>query len=89
MPLIDINCDMGEGYGVYSLGDDVEMLKIVTSANIACGFHAGDPLVMHRTLTEAKSNAVAAGAHPGFLDLWGFGRRPIPGGPIPGRRTKR
>ena len=79
MALIDINCDMGEGFGVYSLGDDAEMLKIVTSANIACGFHAGDPLVMHRTLKEAKANGVGAGAHPGFLDLWGFGRRPIQG----------
>ncbi|WP_024509869.1 5-oxoprolinase subunit PxpA [Bradyrhizobium sp. ARR65] len=79
MALIDMNCDMGEGFGVYSLGDDAEMLKIVTSANIACGFHAGDPLVMHRTLKEAKANGVGAGAHPGFLDLWGFGRRPIQG----------
>jgi 5-oxoprolinase (ATP-hydrolysing) subunit A len=79
MALIDMNCDMGEGYGVYALGDDAEMLRIVTSANIACGFHAGDPLVMHRTLTGAKANGVQAGAHPGFLDLWGFGRRPIHG----------
>jgi UPF0271 protein len=79
MALIDINSDMGEGYGVYTLGDDAEMLRIVTSANIACGFHAGDPLVMHRTLKEAKANGVGAGAHPGFLDLWGFGRRPIHG----------
>jgi 5-oxoprolinase (ATP-hydrolysing) subunit A len=79
MALIDMNCDMGEGFGVYSLGDDAEMLKIVTSANIACGFHAGDPLVMHRTLKEAKANGVGVGAHPGFLDLWGFGRRPIQG----------
>jgi 5-oxoprolinase (ATP-hydrolysing) subunit A len=79
MALIDMNCDMGEGWGVYSLGDDAEMLRIATSANIACGFHAGDPLVMHRTLSEAKANGVQAGAHPGFLDLWGFGRRPIHG----------
>ena len=79
MALIDMNCDMGEGYGVYTLGDDAEMLRTVTSANIACGFHAGDPLVMHRTLAEAKANGVQAGAHPGFLDLWGFGRRPIQG----------
>lgn len=76
---IDINSDMGEGWGVYTLGDDAEMLKIVTSANIACGFHAGDPIVMHRTVTEAKANGVEAGAHPGFMDLWGFGRRPISG----------
>jgi UPF0271 protein len=79
MALIDMNCDMGEGFGVYTLGDDAEMLRTVTSANIACGFHAGDPLVMHRTLMEAKANGVQAGAHPGFLDLWGFGRRPIQG----------
>ncbi len=79
MAMIDINCDMGEGFGVYALGDDAEMLKVVTSANIACGFHAGDPLVMHRTLKGAKDNGVGVGAHPGFLDLWGFGRRPIHG----------
>jgi UPF0271 protein len=79
MAQIDINCDMGEGFGVYALGDDAEMLKVVTSANIACGFHAGDPLVMHRTLKSAKDNGVGVGAHPGFLDLWGFGRRPIHG----------
>ena len=79
MATIDINCDMGEGFGVYALGDDASMLKIVTSANIACGFHAGDPLVMHRTLKGAKDNGVGVGAHPGFLDLWGFGRRPIHG----------
>ena len=79
MTRIDINCDMGEGFGVYTLGDDAGMLKIVTSANIACGFHAGDPLVMHRTLKGAKDNGVGVGAHPGFLDLWGFGRRPIHG----------
>jgi UPF0271 protein len=79
MTTIDINCDMGEGFGVYALGDDAEMLKVVTSANIACGFHAGDPLVMHRTLSGAKANGVGVGAHPGFLDLWGFGRRPIQG----------
>jgi len=79
MAVIDINCDMGEGFGVYALGDDAGMLKIVTSANIACGFHAGDPLVMHRTLKGAKDNGIGVGAHPGFLDLWGFGRRPIHG----------
>jgi 5-oxoprolinase (ATP-hydrolysing) subunit A len=79
MAQIDINCDMGEGFGVYTLGDDAGMLEIITSANIACGFHAGDPLVMHRTLKGAKDNGVGVGAHPGFLDLWGFGRRPIHG----------
>ena len=79
MNTIDLNSDMGEGFGVYSLGDDEAMLEIVTSANIACGFHAGDPLVMARTLASAKAHGVGAGAHPSFFDLWGFGRRPILG----------
>jgi UPF0271 protein len=79
MKMIDLNCDMGEGFGVYSLGDDEAMLDIVTSANIACGFHAGDPLVMAKTLAEAKARGVGCGAHPSFMDLWGFGRRPILG----------
>jgi len=77
--IVDLNCDMGEGFGVYRIGDDAGMLAIATSANIACGFHAGDPLVMHETLTLAARAGVQAGAHPGFLDLWGFGRRPIHG----------
>jgi len=76
---VDLNCDMGESFGVYNLGDDAAMLNIVTSANVACGFHAGDPLVMHRTIEMAKANNVQVGAHPGFNDLWGFGRRPILG----------
>jgi UPF0271 protein len=79
MKTIDLNCDMGEGFGVYSLGDDEAMLDIVTSANIACGFHAGDPLVMATTLEAAKARGVGVGAHPSFFDLWGFGRRPILG----------
>lgn len=79
METIDLNCDMGEGFGVYALGDDEAMLDIVTSANIACGFHAGDPLVMAKTLAGAARRGVGAGAHPSFLDLWGFGRRPILG----------
>jgi 5-oxoprolinase (ATP-hydrolysing) subunit A len=79
MTKIDLNSDMGEGFGVYSLGDDAAMLDVVTSANIACGFHAGDPLVMHKTLSDAHKKGVGAGAHPSFLDLWGFGRRPIHG----------
>ncbi|MGQ0663322.1 MAG: LamB/YcsF family protein [Pseudomonadota bacterium] len=76
---VDLNSDMGEGYGVYTLGNDREMLKIVTSANIACGFHAGDPLVMHETVALAREAGVNVGAHPSFLDPWGFGRRPILG----------
>lgn len=76
---IDINSDMGESFGVYRLGNDAAMLSIVTSANVACGFHAGDPLVMHETVRTAHANGVDVGAHPGFLDLWGFGRRQISG----------
>jgi UPF0271 protein len=72
---IDLNCDMGESFGRYSLGDDAAMLKIVTSANIACGMHAGDPLVMVRTVALAAQEKVAVGAHPGYPDLPGFGRR--------------
>ncbi|HYD29975.1 MAG TPA: 5-oxoprolinase subunit PxpA, partial [Azospirillaceae bacterium] len=78
---VDLNADMGESFGVYTLGDDDAMLDIVTTANVACGFHAGDPLVMHRTVERAKARGVAIGAHPGFLDLWGFGRRRIEGDP--------
>lgn len=77
MRSIDINCDMGESFGVYTLGNDEAMLSIVTSANIACGFHAGDPLVMHRTLASAAALGVNVGAHPSLRDLWGFGRRRI------------
>lgn len=76
---VDLNCDMGEGFGPWSMGDDEAMLGIVTSANIACGFHAGDPNIMVRTAELAKRNGVAIGAHPGFGDVWGFGRRQIRG----------
>jgi UPF0271 protein len=76
---VDLNCDMGESFGVYKIGDDAAMLKIVTTANVACGFHAGDPLVMHETVATALANGVDVGAHPSFRDLWGFGRRPIHG----------
>ena len=76
---IDLNSDMGEAFGVWRMGDDAEMLKIVTSANVACGFHAGDPLVMHRTIVHAKAHGVAVGAHVSLYDIWGFGRRPIAG----------
>lgn len=78
MPTIDINSDLGEGYGTYQCGDDGAMLSLVTSANVACGFHAGDPEIMARTFKLAKERGVAVGAHPGFPDLWGFGRRRIP-----------
>ncbi|KGM34617.1 LamB/YcsF family protein [Inquilinus limosus] len=79
MASVDLNCDMGEGFGAWEMGDDSAMLEIVTSANVACGFHAGDPIVMRRTLALARDRGIGVGAHPGFLDLWGFGRRVIKG----------
>jgi UPF0271 protein len=72
---IDINCDMGESFGQYRLGRDEEILNYVSSANIACGFHAGDPSTMKKTVRLALSKGVGIGAHPGFQDLIGFGRR--------------
>lgn len=74
---IDLNCDLGESFGAYTLGRDAEILKYVTSANIACGFHAGDPSVMQRTVKLAMEAGAAIGAHPGLPDLAGFGRRTI------------
>jgi len=74
---IDLNSDLGESYGQYVVGNDEEVLKYVTSVNIACGFHAGDPQVMEKTVEKAFKNNVAVGAHPGFPDLRGFGRRPM------------
>ena len=75
---VDLNSDLGEGFGAYRCGDDDAMLTIVTSANVACGFHAGDPEIMASTFAIARERGVAVGAHPGFPDLWGFGRRRIP-----------
>nr|WP_241865458.1 5-oxoprolinase subunit PxpA [Paracoccus salsus] len=72
---VDLNSDMGEGFGPWQMGDDAALLQIVTSANIACGFHAGDPDVMARTMRRAARAGVGIGAHPGFADLQGFGRR--------------
>ncbi len=72
---IDLNCDMGESFGQYKLGNDEAVMPFITSANIACGFHAGDPLVMQSTIRLAKKYNVAIGAHPGWPDLQGFGRR--------------
>src|SRR5215216_156208 len=74
---MNLNADMAEGFGAYDIGDDSGILKIIGSANIACGFHAGDPLIMRRVCAEAKQNGVTIGVHPGFNDLWGFGRRRI------------
>ncbi|NPU83250.1 MAG: 5-oxoprolinase subunit PxpA [Syntrophaceae bacterium] len=75
MKNIDLNCDMGESFGAYTLGMDAEAIRHITSANIACGFHAGDARVMYETVRLAKGNGVAVGAHPGYPDLAGFGRR--------------
>ena len=75
MKLVDLNCDLGESFGAYTIGADEAVLGYVTSANIACGFHAGDPLVMERTVAMAGERGAAVGAHPGFPDLMGFGRR--------------
>lgn len=72
---IDLNADMGESFGMYKLGNDAEFMKYITSANVACGFHAGDPSVMKATVALAKEFGVAVGAHPGLPDLQGFGRR--------------
>ncbi|MDR3562689.1 MAG: LamB/YcsF family protein [Negativicutes bacterium] len=72
---IDLNCDMGESYGVYTLGHDEETMPFVTSINVACGFHASDPMNMQKTVKLAKKYGVAVGAHPSFPDLVGFGRR--------------
>jgi len=75
MARIDLNCDMGESFGAYSMGDDIAILDFVNSANIACGFHAGDPQTIHKTVKAALGKGVAIGAHPGLPDLQGFGRR--------------
>lgn len=72
---VDLNADMGESFGPWQMGNDTELLKIVTSANIACGFHAGDWDVMARTMRAAAEQGAGLGAHPGFADLQGFGRR--------------
>ena len=75
---VDLNADMGESFGPWTMGDDAALLDIVTSANVACGFHAGDPDVMDRTMRQAVARGVGLGAHPGFADLKGFGRRNLP-----------
>lgn len=72
---IDINCDLGESYGAFKIGNDEKIMPHITSANIACGFHAGDPITMAHTINLAKKHGVAIGAHPSYPDLLGFGRR--------------
>jgi UPF0271 protein len=74
---VDLNCDMGESFGAYTMGHDEDILDFVTSANIACGFHAGDPATMRKTVKMALEKNVGIGAHPGLQDLVGFGRRNI------------
>ncbi len=74
---IDLNCDMGESFGAYTIGNDRKIVNHISSANIACGFHAADPVVMHQTVDAAQAAGVHIGAHPGFPDLMGFGRRKL------------
>jgi UPF0271 protein len=75
VPTIDLNADLGEGFGPYRPANDADVLSLVTSASIACGFHAGDPVVMRETVARAVARGVTIGAHPGYPDLLGFGRR--------------
>ena len=82
---IDLNCDLGESFGAYQLGLDDQVLPYISSANVACGFHASDPVVMDKTVALAKDAGVAVGAHPGYPDLQGFGRRNMT---IPPREVK-
>ena len=72
---LDINCDLGEGYGNWRLGDDAAVLPLISSANVACGFHASDPVTLLRTVRLVHEHGVAVGAHPGLPDRLGFGRR--------------
>lgn len=74
---INLNADMGESHGSFKVGNDAELMKVIRSANIACGFHAGDATVMTKTVRMAIDNGASIGAHPGFNDIWGFGRRQI------------
>ncbi len=74
---VNLNADMGESFGAFKIGNDEALLDIIKSASIACGFHAGDPNTMHRVVTQANAKGVSIGVHPGFNDLWGFGRRRI------------
>ena len=72
---VDLNCDLGESFGAYTIGMDEAVIPLITSANVACGYHAGDPLVMAQTVERCRTAGVHIGAHPGFPDLMGFGRR--------------
>jgi 5-oxoprolinase (ATP-hydrolysing) subunit A len=81
-PLINLNADIAEGFGAYTIGNDDGLLPLIKSANVACGFHGGDATTMHRLCKLAAANGVSIGAHPGFNDLWGFGRRAIQMKPV-------
>ena len=82
MHKIDINCDLGESFGAYKIANDDKIIPLISSANIACGLHAGDFNIMHDTVKLAKQNNISIGAHPGFNDLYGFGRRSITTSPV-------
>lgn len=79
---IDLNSDIGESFGAYKLGDDEAILQQITAANVACGWHAGDPMVMDKVVRMASERGVVVGAHPGYPDLMGFGRRKMEGSMI-------
>lgn len=78
---VDLNCDLGESFGAYRIGNDESVIPLISSANVACGFHAGDAIVMNKTVELCRSNGVSVGAHPGFPDLMGFGRRNMAASP--------
>ncbi len=82
---VDLNCDMGESFGPWQMGDDAQVLPYISSANIACGFHGGDPRIMAETVEQAKELGIGVGAHPGFPDLVGFGRRNMDVSPVQAR----
>lgn len=82
MAKVDLNCDLGESFGSYKIGNDGEIIKLITSANVACGMHAGDPIVMGKTVAFAKESKIEVGAHPGYPDIQGFGRRAMALSPV-------